>query len=270
MKNPKSFFLAFMAMWLVPAIAPAQTEFPVNPGRTPYREVAAQQTMAGDKTLKDKEKPVQVSPVDMPVYKPPLRSAPKGRLAGGSRAPGNSSTKILLLSPDHVGLTVFEQPKIFWFLSGPVKQPPEFTLIESNAVNPVVETRLAHPAGPGIQSIRLSDYGVRLKQGVDYQCYIAIVSDPERRSKDIIASGDIEKIEFPASLNEKLNRAAPTRAPFIYAEEGLWYDALSALSDMIEKDAGQTSCLRQRAALLNQVGLREAADFELKRISSGK
>jgi hypothetical protein len=48
----------------------------------------------------------------------------------------------------------------------------------------------------------------------------------------------------------------------LYAEAGLWYDALSLLSERIEAAPTDADLRRQRAALLEQVGLRQAAEFD--------
>jgi hypothetical protein len=42
----------------------------------------------------------------------------------------------------------------------------------------------------------------------------------------------------------------------------MWYDAIAALSERIEAAPNDTDLRRQRAALLEQVGLREAAEFD--------
>ena len=48
----------------------------------------------------------------------------------------------------------------------------------------------------------------------------------------------------------------------IYAEAGLWYDALAAVSEMIERAPDNRELRRQRAALLAQVGLPPIEDTE--------
>jgi hypothetical protein len=54
-----------------------------------------------------------------------------------------------------------------------------------------------------------------------------------------------------------LEQAGMSNAAFVYAEEGFWYDALSALADLIATTPGDSIYHKQRAALLSQVGLKE-------------
>ncbi|HEX2719391.1 MAG TPA: DUF928 domain-containing protein, partial [Candidatus Deferrimicrobium sp.] len=61
-------------------------------------------------------------------------------------------------------------------------------------------------------------------------------------------------------LSARLTSAVSGRAPFIYAEEGFWYDALESISRMIEASPKDADLRQQRASLLEQVGLSEAAE----------
>ena len=46
----------------------------------------------------------------------------------------------------------------------------------------------------------------------------------------------------------------------LYAEEGIWYDALETVCDLIEGSPGDTRQRRYRAALLTQAGLPEIVE----------
>jgi Flp pilus assembly protein TadD len=50
--------------------------------------------------------------------------------------------------------------------------------------------------------------------------------------------------------------------PALYAESGIWYDAIDDLSRLISAEPDNRRLREQRAALLEQVGLREAAEFD--------
>jgi hypothetical protein len=207
--------------------------------------------------------PADKTSKDILVYKPPLRGSPAGRVGGGTRgATERESFSLMVLSPDHIGLTTQEQPCLYWFISKPILHPVELTVIEKNVVNPLLEKVITCPERGGIQGFCLADYGVRLRRNVQYKWFVTIVTDPEHRSKDILAGGMISLVDAPPSLHSKLKEAISSKAPYIYAEEGLWYDALRALSGMIDKSPGDADLRNQRAALLEQVGLVEPAEFE--------
>jgi hypothetical protein len=56
---------------------------------------------------------------------------------------------------------------------------------------------------------------------------------------------------------ERVRDADPGAVASIYAKAGLWYDALGAVSDEIERSPGNASARQARETLLGQVGLRE-------------
>jgi hypothetical protein len=120
-----------------------------------------------------------------------------------------------------------------------------------------VETRIASPVKRGVHRVRLADYGVRLAAGVPYQWSVAVMLDPTRRSRDILASGTIERVKPAGELEPKLAGAGLVSW---YAEAGIWYDALEAVSDLIERSPGDATPRRYRAALLAQAGLPEIAE----------
>ena len=203
-------------------------------------------------------------PKKMPIYRPPLRGAPSGRVAGGTRGLGEDIPQLCALVPEHVGLTVNEQPRLYYFLSGPSALPLEFTVTERQAVYPLVEARIHPPQTAGIHAIDLADYDKQLKSGVQYRWFIALVPDDEHRAKDILASGAIELVAASEGLKAKLKQTGDAEAAYIYAEAGFWYDALAAVSVEIAEDQGNRDLFRQRASLLEQVGLLEASQYENK------
>lgn len=200
------------------------------------------------------------TPVSLPIYVPPRRGAPLGRIGGGTRGITYELITLFVVVPDHIGLTVQEQPVLYWYLSKPVDHPVEVTIIEDQAIYPLLETRIPLPAQPGIHPVDLKDYGVSLSVNKMYRWYVAIIFDPDRRSKDIIAGGMIEHIEPSETLRAKLAQAERETIPYIYAEAGIWYDALAAISGLIDATPNDAGFRKERSALLEQVGLSEIVD----------
>src|SRR5437867_6045436 len=223
--------------------------------------LGAEEQAQKPKTQVEEKQKKAASTTLAPVYKPPVRGAPGGRLGGGTR--GRDQTFILsVLAPDHTGLTAQEQPVLYWYLSKPITSPMEFTLI-GDGIKPLVETTLKPPFVAGVQRLRLADFGVHLNPGKQYRWFVALVVDPQRRSKDILAGGTIERSELSEGMTAKLPRADKEKAARIYAEEGFWYDAVAAITELIEKAPKDVSLREQRASLLQQVGLAEVSEYDL-------
>jgi len=195
-------------------------------------------------------------------FRPMTTGAPSVRVTGGSRGTGDATVTLDVLAPDEIGVTTQEQPSLFWFQSKPKNARFELTLLEDNKVKPIVQVMVERSPKAGIQRLKLSDHGAKLTPGVEYQWVVALVTDPENRSSDLVASGVIKRVEPSAELKEKVTKATPASRAGIYAEAGIWYDALAVLSDQIDAQPENKSLRETRRDLLRQVGLKAAADSE--------
>jgi len=198
------------------------------------------------------------------AYTPPLRGAPQRRIGGASR--GNESLpSVFVLAPDHVGLTTSEAPALYWYLSAATKVRVELTLIDEKDTQPLVEVPVKPLSGPGIQSLRLADTPAKLKPDVEYQWTVSLVPDDKERSNDVISGGVIKRVEAPANFGAAISGAPAEKRPAMLAAAGLWYDAIDQLSALIEQRPNDASLREQRASLLEQVGLKEAAAYDRSR-----
>jgi hypothetical protein len=201
---------------------------------------------------------------DSVTYKPPLRGAPLTRVGGGTRGMGNVLA-VNVLAPGETGLTTQEKPTIYWFASQPVDKPVEITITSTeslqDAAKPVFEITLQPPIAKGIHAFRLADHNVALKPGVEYQWFVAVVRNSAQRSNDVLAGGTIKRVT-DSPVQAQVKQASPAQLPALYAEAGIWYDAIDQLSRQISADQANRQLRERRAALLEQVGLREAAAFD--------
>ena len=201
-------------------------------------------------------------PVAKPIkFQLPNVGAASVRLTGGSRGKGDEVVVLDVLTPDTVGLTTQEQPSLFWYQSKPSKAKFELTLLQDKQVKPLVHVKLDEANRSGIQRLKLSEHGAKLVPGVEYQWVVALVTDPENRSTDLVASGAIKRIEPGAELQEKIRQSSRAELPQVYADAGIWYDALASLSDQIEANPADENLRETRRDLLRQVGLKAAANF---------
>jgi hypothetical protein len=195
-------------------------------------------------------------------FRPGSQGAPSVRVTGGSRGSGDSTITLDVLAPDETGLTTQEEPSLLWYQSKPAQAKFELTLLEENKPKPLLQVKANGNGQAGIQRIKLSDHNVKLAPGVEYQWVVALVTDQDNRSSDLVASGVIKRVEPSAELKGKVASANPASLPGVYAEAGIWYDALSVLTDQIEADPGNRNLRETRADLLRQVGLKAAAEAD--------
>ena len=195
------------------------------------------------------------------LYVPPRKGAPAPglRRGGGTRGTNRSLPMISLLAPDHVGLTLQEQPVLFWFTPTNHNLAYEFTLISENAEVPIIDTKLPIPTRAGVQQIRLADYKAKLSPGERYQWSVALVMDPDEPSANVVAKGVIERVNRDKLERPLSSDVGKADAPRRYAEAGVWYDALMAISDLMQSNPADMELRRQQVSLLEQGGLAEVA-----------
>jgi hypothetical protein len=113
--------------------------------------------------------------------------------------------------------------------------------------------------------VKLAKYKVELQPHVAYEWSVAIVPDAENRSRDVIAKGVIKRINAPNDLATRVAQLGDLERAAAYGQAGIWYDAFESVSNAIEAHPDDASLHAQRAALLQQVGLSEAAAFDKKK-----
>jgi hypothetical protein len=186
-----------------------------------------------------------------PAYKPPLRGAPGGRVGGASRGtikPAAPLPIVDLLAPeDHSGLTTSAAPTLYFRVSRRVSDPMRLTISAPRQPVPIIEANIPSPPAAGIYAIRLADYRVQLEPGIVYTWSVSVILKPGVPSRDIVASASLLRVPADPRLDETARAASPARRAALFADAGLWYDAVAAAAGL-----GQQTALD---ALMRDVGL---------------
>ena len=195
-----------------------------------------------------------------PEYKPVVSGAPTRRVGGGTRGknPEIAPITIAVLTPEHTGKTVNPSPKLYWAIYSKQPQKITFSLSDPNKAEPILE-KILPEVKEGIHSFDLAAVGIKLSKEVEYEWSVTVMNENNSLS-DTYSSGSIVYVNKPATLENELKTNTPA---FVYAKQGLWYDALQSLSESLAHNAANATNLRQqRAALLTQVGLKMVAEHE--------
>ncbi len=195
------------------------------------------------------------------TYKPPLRGAPGGRVSSGTRR-DNNAFMLTVLAPDHTGFTTHAQPTLYWYIAHPTTLPVVLTITDLGTIQPLLEIRLAAPFAAGIHRFSLAEYNVSLEPERLYEWSVTILQSLKHQAQNTVTSGSIARVALAESPQTQLDQSSAAEAPRLYAQAGLWYDALAALSESITAVPHDTGLRQQRAALLEQIGLPAAAAFD--------
>jgi len=171
------------------------------------------------------------------------------------------------IASEQTGFTSSNQPNLYWYISSKYKGKMEFKLNEPKVSQPLLAVNISGSPAEGIYGIKLKDYHVKLKEGIDYEWFITIITDSMERSGDIYASATIRFVEPSTSLKDIFNLASIEHKYYVFAKNGYWYDSISSLSALIEQSSSAKKYRLHRAALLKQVNLPKAARYDLSLVN---
>lgn len=201
-----------------------------------------------------------VMPAMAQSYMPPDRGLPGRREGGGTR--GNclaNQTKVMAIAPQtNFGTTTQAQPTLLWYISASTAKVAEFEL--RNDQEEVIYVQPIQLTGEaGMLKLQLSQTQP-LEVGQRYHWYFALVCDDQDRSGDVITEGWIERIPPNAELENQLNQAEAIDRATLYAQAGIWYDALATLMDLQTTQFDQAVLSERWRNLLSSVNLANLAD----------
>jgi Domain of Unknown Function (DUF928) len=214
------------------------------------------------------------------IFRPPNRGAPRSTEGAGTRGSCISSPrKLTPLTPalpgNNLGLTVSAHPTFFAYIPRSSATSVEL-IIKDKGGQEISKTTFGIPTQavpgnppdivtqPGIVSITLPSTAKPLEIGKMYQWQLVLVCstrDPlssEIRNVNKVPSKTawIERIQPSATLTNQLQNTTPTNLPALYANAGIWHEALATRAKL---RATQPKSLWERnwQQLLRTAGLRD-------------
>ncbi|MBD1881945.1 DUF928 domain-containing protein [Coleofasciculus sp. FACHB-T130] len=199
-------------------------------------------------------------------YNPPKTvGAPGRREGGGTRSPGScpAAGKPLtaLIPANNIGFTVAAYPSFSFYVPPvPAQASPlvlEFVLKDEKNDREIYTTTFMTMGKGGIVSISLPTYAglPPLEVGKNYQWFLSMVCDSEQRSLDVFVQGSIQRVPQTAQLDNQLRVATPNKRPDVYAEAGMWFDALTTLAELRRSNPNNSAYSAEWEQLLKAVGL---------------
>src|SRR4028118_1491718 len=157
----------------------------------------------------------------------------KVRSVRGGCASSSKLSLTALVPKNKIGRTVSDYPTFFFYLPQTEAELAEFILEDENG-NQIYQQDLTIKNLSGVirVSIPANTNLPPLEAGKKYTWRFSLVCDPEDRSADKVESGTVRRVELSADILRQLENAEPRRKTFIYAENGIWQDALGNLAEI--------------------------------------
>jgi hypothetical protein len=129
------------------------------------------------------------------------------------------------------GRTVSDYPTFFFYLPQPNAELAEFILEDENG-NLIYGQALTIKNLSGVIGVSIppNTNVPPLEVGKKYTWVFSLVCDLEDRSGDQVERGFLRRVELSAEILPKLENADPRQKTVIYAENGIWHDALGTLA----------------------------------------
>ncbi|WP_016950776.1 DUF928 domain-containing protein [Anabaena sp. PCC 7108] len=134
---------------------------------------------------------------------------------------------IPLIPADKLGLTLNGHPTFYWSVSTLPVKTAQFTIKTNGDEQPFYETDIKLPEQPGIFSFTLPKNTPELAVGKTYRWDLTIICDAEDSSNNPYVAGLVQRTQVDPSLSDTLAKATLRQLPAIYAESGIWYEALT-------------------------------------------
>ncbi|NJK58465.1 MAG: DUF928 domain-containing protein [Pleurocapsa sp. SU_5_0] len=206
--------------------------------------------------------------------------------ADRSEQKANSATLTALAPYSHVGQSSSTHPTFTWYLPDQESYPMEFWLYEFDPTSydgkgkQVYQAKLSSSAG--IMTHALSKEQASLSPGKTYVWQVAVICNPNSPSQSLVVNNRVKIVPVDPTITTQLNNSSDgdypkglaypkvyplgsRRAPRtltdrlkrsdIYAQAGLWYDALAEVATMPNDPQAQNLTLK----LISQLAATEQA-----------
>jgi hypothetical protein len=205
-------------------------------------------------------------------FTPPKRSIPGRREGLGTRGPAcvQSLPMLTVLLPQtNIGFTTSEYPQFYWYVPKTRAKLLKFALYKGGDSDvdreTIYETILDTPKNPGIVRLPLPKEASVPPLEVDQEYYwtVTLLCNPDNPINDVYAGGWIQRVKMETALTNQLSKVKPDDRVKFYAQNGIWFDTVTALADLRCTHPKDSSLVRSWAQLLKSVKLDKIAQQPL-------
>ncbi|WP_242037857.1 DUF928 domain-containing protein [Tolypothrix sp. FACHB-123] len=210
----------------------------------------------------------------------PKEGLPGRRIGGGTRGEcsSNAGRLMALVPQNNLALTQQAYPNILFHIPQTSKPTTIEFVLQDDSRKSVYEKTFTKDASNTkadageIINLRWLDAQFLPELAIDkkYHWYLSIICDPENRANDIVVHGWIKRVAVEPNLAKKIERASLVERAHIYAQAGLWQDALATLAELRYSQPQDSQLAASWTQLLNSEKLSAIAQEPLLNIKIHK
>ena len=203
----------------------------------------------------------------VPKFKPPKVGTPLSTVGAGARSESGvcvreGTTPLTAITPsDTVALTTAENTEVFVYI--PETQAETMRLVVKDDLdNEVLRKSIPTPNNAGIIRFNLAQLGLTqsLALNKSYRWSFTLMCLPQDRSDDIVVGGWIKRTTLSPGLVKQLSNVTPQQRPSLYAENGIWNEAVISLVELRRSRPQDPTLATYWKELLKSVGLENVAE----------
>lgn len=211
---------------------------------------------------------------ELAEYKPPKEGfggtpdTVGGATRGGScgQDPPDIKTPLTALMPNLIedplhGATGSESPQFFVYLPQTSAQMAEFVLKDADE-NDLYRTTIPISGETGIVRVSLPE-NIQLQVNQNYLWYFSLICNPENLRENVSIKALTRRIELDPALKTQLEKADPLTRSKLYAEAGIWHEALATLAQLHQESPNDPTVVREWKILLESAGLSGFAEMPM-------
>lgn len=158
--------------------------------------------------------------------------------------------------------TVAAHPTFFVHVSQNSGQKAEFMVVNEKGDQIYKNSNITLSGSPGIVSLSIPANAPALDAGKPYYWSFTVACDDDW-TKNPAVDGWVKRVELNSTLANQLKRAVPRDRPVLYADAGIWTDAVSTLFDLRKANPNDAQLRQDWEDLLKSVGLDTVAQATL-------
>ena len=215
-------------------------------------------------------------------YTPPRGMGAPSRTVGGAtrgNSCGNSQeisalplTALVPSLPENNNwaVTVAANPEFFVYVPKSSARKAEFVL-KDEAYNDVYRTNFPISGQAEIIEVRLPK-NTALQVGKNYSWYFTIFCNPIDRSQNAFIHSWSVRTELNPALDAQIKQAAPIERYKLYAQNGIWHEAVATLAAELRKNPDDSALVAEWKKLLQSAGIKNLVDapFTLVQLEDAK
>ncbi len=203
------------------------------------------------------------------TFEPPGDPAPESTGGGASRIPEHclpsAETVKPLLPQTQLGFTLAEHPTMYVYLPK-IQTKQVFFSVQTETGEHHYQEVIAVPETGGIVGLQLPKTAPPLQENINYQWRITVICGEMLQPDSPDYGGWIRRI--PHSNGQTISTELSLDQVAQLAKEKVWYDAVSSLVQLQQKQPNNTTLIENWRELLSSVGLEAIATQPLLSQSS--